>query len=220
MSYCSRTFPEVNKKLLQYLQEPYFYRISGRLKYKLRNFDQDKYLLSLAMGSIWEPMIISLCCSCTFCFSFSFSFTEALKKTYLLWYFFSITYQQCQWAMSSISYFNNSNCVDIRKFEYSNKSSRNNFVFLLMLMFEKKSHITFLKRLAMLNITWSFDSAGRGYHFFRKYWTPYLSQRLDCYHEPNDAFNSLSLKWLWWKNTERKLFGIYPEKYQGLRSLC
>ena len=30
----SRTFPEVKKKILQYLQKPYFYRISGRLKHK------------------------------------------------------------------------------------------------------------------------------------------------------------------------------------------
>ena len=47
----SRTFPEVKKYILQYLQEPYFYRISGRLKYKSQNFVKDKYLLSLAMGS-------------------------------------------------------------------------------------------------------------------------------------------------------------------------
>ena len=62
-----------------------------------------------------------------------------------------------------------------------------------MLMFEKKSHI-FLKRLAMPNITWSFDSAVRGYHFYRKYWTPNLSQRLDCYHEPNNAFDQFAIK--------------------------
>ena len=62
-----------------------------------------------------------------------------------------------------------------------------------MLMFEKKSHI-FLKRLAIPSITWSFDSAVWGYHFYRKYWTPYLSQRLDCYHEPNNAFDQFAIK--------------------------
>ena len=82
--------------------------------------------------------------------------------------------------MSSISYSNNSSCVDVRKFEYSNNSSRSNFVFLMLF---EKSHI-FLTRLAMPSVTWSFNSAVRGYHFYRKYWTPYLSQRLDCYHEP------------------------------------
>ena len=89
-----------------------------------------------------------------------------------------------------------------------------------MLMFEKKSHI-FLKRLAMPNITWSFDSAVRGYHFYRKYWTPNLSQRLDCYHEPNNAFDQFAIKMIMMeKKKQRKLLGIYPEKSQGLRNFC
>ena len=85
----SRTFPEVKKKILQYLKEPYLCRISGRLKYKSRNFDQEKYLLSLAMGSSWEQVIISLRCSCSFCFLFLFPLRKLSKKTNLLWYFFS-----------------------------------------------------------------------------------------------------------------------------------
>ena len=48
----SRTFPEVKKKILQYLQEPYFYKISGRLKYKSRNFDYDKYFFHWQ----WVPL--------------------------------------------------------------------------------------------------------------------------------------------------------------------
>ena len=51
-----------------------------------------------------------------------------------------------------------------------------------MLMFQKESHI-YLERLAIPNITWLFNSAVRGYHFYQKYWTPYLSQKLDCYHD-------------------------------------
>ena len=113
--------------------------------------------------------------------------------------------------MSSISYSNNSNCVDFRKFEYSNNNSRNNFVFLLMLMFEKNSHI-FLKRLAMPNITWSFDSAVRGYHFYRKYWTPYLSQRLDCYHEPNNAFGQFAIKMVMMEKNRKKIVGNLPRE--------
>ena len=111
--------------------------------------------------------------------------------------------------MSSISYLNNSNCVDVRKFD-SNNSSRNNFVFLLMLMFEK-SHI-FLKRLAMPNITWSFDSAVRDYHFFRKYWTPYLSQRLDCYHEPKYAFDQFAIKMVMMKKFREEIVGHIPRE--------
>ena len=85
----STTFPEVKKKILQYLKEPYLYRISGRLKYKSRNFDQEKYLLSLAMGSSWEQVTISLRCSCSFYFLFLFPLRKLSKKTNLLWYFFS-----------------------------------------------------------------------------------------------------------------------------------
>ena len=78
-------------------------------------------------------------------------------------------------------------------------------------MFEKKSHI-FLKRLAMPNITWFFDSAVRGYHFYRKYWTPYLSQRLNCYHEPNNAFDQFAIKMVMMEKNREKIVGHLPRE--------
>ena len=47
---------------------------------------------------------------------------------------------------------------------------------------------------SMPNLTWSFDAAVRGYHYYRKYWQPYLSQKLDCYHEPENAFDQFAIK--------------------------
>ena len=65
----------------------------------------------------------------------------------------------------------------------------------------------------MPNITWSFDSAVRGYHFYRKYWTPNLSQRLDCYHEPNNAFDQFAIKMIMIeKKKTAKIVGHLPRE--------
>ena len=63
----------------------------------------------------------------------------------------------------------------------------------------------------MPNITWSFDSAVRVYHFYRKYWMPYLLQRLDCYHEPNNALDQFAIKMVMMEKTE-KIVGHLPRE--------
>ena len=60
--------------------------------------------------------------------------------------------------------------------------------------------------------SWSFDSAARGYHFYRKYWTPYLSQRLDCYHEPNNAFDQFAIKMVMMEKNREKIVGHLPRE--------
>ena len=64
----------------------------------------------------------------------------------------------------------------------------------------------------MPNITWSFDSAVRGYHFHRKYWTPCLSQRLDCYHEPNNALDQFAIKMVMIEKNREKIVGHLPRE--------
>ena len=66
----------------------------------------------------------------------------------------------------------------------------------------------------MPNITWSFDSAVRVYHFYRKYWMPYLLQRLDCYHEPNNALDQFAIKMVMIekKKKREKIVGHLPRE--------
>ena len=59
----------------------------------------------------------------------------------------------------------------------------------------------------MPNLTWSFESAVRGYHFYRKYWKPYLLQRLECNHEPENAFDRFAIKMFIQENGKEKIVG-------------
>ena len=60
----------------------------------------------------------------------------------------------------------------------------------------------------MPNLTWSFESAIRGYHFYRKYWKPYLLQRLACNHEPENAFDRFAIKMF----IQEKIVGHLPRE--------
>ena len=62
----------------------------------------------------------------------------------------------------------------------------------------------------MPNLTWSFESAVRGYHFYRKYWKPYLLQRLECNHEPENAFDRFAIKMFIQENGKEKIVGHLP----------
>ena len=64
----------------------------------------------------------------------------------------------------------------------------------------------------MANITWSFDSAVRGYHFYRKFWTPYLSQKLSCDHESENAFDRFAIKMSIEENGNEKIVGHLPRE--------
>ena len=64
----------------------------------------------------------------------------------------------------------------------------------------------------MPNLTWSFDAAVRGYHFYRKYWRPYLSQKLDCDHEPENAFDQFAIKMFIKENGSEKIVGHLPRE--------
>jgi len=64
----------------------------------------------------------------------------------------------------------------------------------------------------MPNLTWSFDTAVRGYHFYRKYWKPYLLQKLDCNHEPENAFDRFAIKMFIKENGKEKIVGHLPRE--------
>ena len=64
----------------------------------------------------------------------------------------------------------------------------------------------------MSNLTWSFDTAVRGYHFYRKYWKPYLYQKLDCSHEPGNAFDRFAIKMSIKENGKEKIVGHIPRE--------
>ena len=57
----------------------------------------------------------------------------------------------------------------------------------------------------MPNLTWSFDTAVRGYNFYRKYWNSYLLQKLDCNHEPENAFDRFAIKMSIKENGKEKI---------------
>ena len=64
----------------------------------------------------------------------------------------------------------------------------------------------------MPNLTWSFDAAVRGYHFYRKYWRPSLSQKLDCDHEPENAFDQFAKKMFIKENGSEKIVRHLPRE--------
>ena len=39
-----------------------------------------------------------------------------------------------------------------------------------------------------------FDSAVRGYHYYKQYWEPVENEELDCYHEANNAYDYFAIK--------------------------
>ena len=43
-------------------------------------------------------------------------------------------------------------------------------------------------------IMYSFDTAARGYHYYRRYWQPEINQTLYLSHEKNNHFDSFAIK--------------------------
>ena len=42
-------------------------------------------------------------------------------------------------------------------------------------------------------LTRTFDSAIRGFHYYRKYWSPKIEENLVCSHERNNIFNIFAI---------------------------
>ena len=45
-----------------------------------------------------------------------------------------------------------------------------------------------------LKMNFEFQSAVRGYHYYRKYWSPKEHETLNCYHEPGNPFDIFAIK--------------------------
>ena len=43
-------------------------------------------------------------------------------------------------------------------------------------------------------MNFEFQSAVRGYHYYRKYWSPKEHETLNCYHEPGNPFDIFAIK--------------------------
>ena len=43
-------------------------------------------------------------------------------------------------------------------------------------------------------MNFEFESAGRGYHYYRKYCSPKEHETLNCYHEPGNPFDIFAIK--------------------------
>ena len=43
-------------------------------------------------------------------------------------------------------------------------------------------------------MNFEFESAVRGYHYYRKYWSPKEHEILNCYHEPGNPFDFFAIK--------------------------
>ena len=44
------------------------------------------------------------------------------------------------------------------------------------------------------NKTFEFTAAVRGYHYYRRYWLPQPTQKLNCFHEINNPFDQFAIK--------------------------
>ena len=44
------------------------------------------------------------------------------------------------------------------------------------------------------NKTLEFTAAVRGYHYYRRYWAPQPSQKLNCFYEPDNPFDQFAIK--------------------------
>ena len=43
-------------------------------------------------------------------------------------------------------------------------------------------------------MNFEFESAVRGYHYYRKYWSPKEHETLNCYHEPGNPIDIFAIK--------------------------
>ena len=43
-------------------------------------------------------------------------------------------------------------------------------------------------------LTRTFNSAVRGCHYYRRYWSPIIEKRLVCFYEENNAFDDFAIK--------------------------
>ena len=43
-------------------------------------------------------------------------------------------------------------------------------------------------------MNFEFEMAVRGYHYYRKYWSPNEDETLNCFHEPGNSFDIFAIK--------------------------
>ena len=55
--------------------------------------------------------------------------------------------------------------------------------------------------------THSFTAAVRGFHYFRRFWQPKENDKLDCLHEPGNAFDRFAMKTV---NEKGEIVGHLP----------
>ena len=46
----------------------------------------------------------------------------------------------------------------------------------------------------MAAVLFKFESAIRGYHYYKKYWVPVENQKLDCVHEVGNSYDFFAIK--------------------------
>ena len=55
----------------------------------------------------------------------------------------------------------------------------------------------------------TFNSANRGFHYFRRYWSPEKAEKLICLHEENNAFDVFTIKTC---KEDRMILGHLPHE--------
>ena len=55
----------------------------------------------------------------------------------------------------------------------------------------------------------SFTAAVRGFHYYRRFWRPKENEKLDCLHEPGNAFDRFAIKTV---NEKGEIVGHLPKE--------
>ena len=59
-------------------------------------------------------------------------------------------------------------------------------------------------------MNYEFDSAVRGYHYYRRYWSPQENEILKCYHESGNPFDIFAIKT--YSNQDPRVVGHLPQE--------
>ena len=65
-------------------------------------------------------------------------------------------------------------------------------------------------------IMYSFSTAARGYHYYRRYWQPEIIQRLYLFNEKNNHFDSFAIKMC---DTRGSIFGHVPMEISRITTI-
>ena len=66
--------------------------------------------------------------------------------------------------------------------------------------------------------THSFTAAVRGFHYYRRFWRPKENEKLDCLHEPGNAFDRFAIKTV---NEKGEIVGHLPKEISsGFTMYC